>query len=345
MLDGARDLLNGPHIANRYAELKEGFYPTSIAWSADGKYIASTGTHSRTISIWDVEQRRIVHSMELPVPNASGFGHTLAWSSDGRYLASCAGFPAELSLRVWDVHTWKIAKDFNLANGVTDCNSLAFSQDSQKMLVGWRNGVFVYSMQTWQMQKQWKIQRDVGRSVEQAAFSPDGKTVAIAESGYWNHEVENHVLFWDLADEQPGRDFIAYTQGGASVISLAFSPDGKRLSTGTMTGIGSVARGDYVRQSVRIWNVVDNALLGAPLDGLDFGKVYALFYTPDGKYLIAGHEEDNGTIHVLNAQTLQIADTVHAPDQIIGIAVHPTAGLFAVSAGRSIVIWSLTSNK
>jgi len=355
LLDGARDLMTGPHIAHRYAELKEDFYPTSIAWSADGKYIASTGTHTRTINVWDVEQRRIVRSMELPVPNASGFGYALSWSPDGRYLASCAGFPTELSLRVWDVHTWQVVKDFNMASGVVGCRSPVFSRDGQTLAVGQQSSVSVYSTQTWQMKRHWLIPRGVPRSINHAVLSPDGKTLAISEHGYWQPPptknasytpTEGHVVYWNLEDEEPGRDFMAYTirEGGGSVISMAFSPDGTRLATGTETGNGGASTPSVTR-SVQIWNVADNALLGAPLDGLNFGKVYALAYTPDGKYLIAGHEEDKGTIHILDAKTLKIADTVHAPDQVIGIAVPPTSNLFAISAGQAIVIWSLSANK
>jgi WD40 repeat protein len=153
-------------------------------------------------------------------------------------------------------------------------------------------------------------------------------------------------LYWILADNEPGRDFMAYTsrERGGGVISMAFSPDGTRLATGTETGTGGASTPSVTR-SVQIWNVADNVLLGAPLDGLDFGKVYGLAYTSDGKYLIAGHSEDNGTIHVLNARTLQVADTVHGPGHVDAIAVHPSSNLFAAAAGQSIVIWSLTGDK
>lgn len=337
LLDGVRDLLDGPHIAHRYAELKEDFYPTSIAWSSDGKYIASTGTHTRTISIWDVEQRRIVHSVELPVPNSPSFSYSLTWSPDGRYLASCAGFPAELGMRVWDVHTWQVIKDFNLASGVYGCRSPAFSRDGQLLVVGRGDGVSIYSTQTWQLQKLWKIPRDMARTIQQIALSPDGKTVAIAENGYWNDRPETHIVFWDLIENLPGRDFVAYLGVSNSVDNLAFSPDGHRLATATQTFALSP-------QTVRVWNVADNSLVRAPLDGLEFGKVSALAYTLDGKYLIVTPRKD-GTIRLLNAQTLRIADTVPASDPVNGITIHPSSSLFGVAAGQSIVIWSLANNK
>lgn len=38
--------------------LRESFHPTSIAWSPDGRYIATGSTDSREIHIWEVSRRR-----------------------------------------------------------------------------------------------------------------------------------------------------------------------------------------------------------------------------------------------------------------------------------------------
>src|SRR5438128_1660155 len=47
-------------IAKLAFTLKEDFVPTSIVWSPDGRFIASSGTHTRSIHIWDVSQEKLV---------------------------------------------------------------------------------------------------------------------------------------------------------------------------------------------------------------------------------------------------------------------------------------------
>jgi WD40 repeat protein len=61
-----------------------------------------------------------------------------------------------------------------------------------------------------------------------AAFAPDGKTVAV--SGFSGIESEDTVSLFDTATGKELRSFKAH---GGQVCALAFSPDGKRLVTGS----------------------------------------------------------------------------------------------------------------
>lgn len=91
--------LDGDSGSGNYADLafhlRENFIPTSIVWSPDGRYIASTGTQTRTLHIWDVTTKQIIRSMELP-GSPAGLFHNMAWSPDGRYLALCNSFSSSL---------------------------------------------------------------------------------------------------------------------------------------------------------------------------------------------------------------------------------------------------------
>jgi len=336
LLASARDLFDGPHLFGRYAELKEDFQPTSVVWSPDGKYIATTGIHTQNVDIWDVAQRQLTIRAELGVPNSPSF-HNLAWSPNGRHLAVCAGWSG-LSLRIWDTTTWQVSRDFNNDSGVQSCRSPVFSRDGRQLAVGQETQISIFSTDSWQQVKRWALPRDVGRVLEQIAFAPDGQKLAIAENGYWNHQPEGRIVFWNLVDNQPGPSFVAYKGVRGDVISMTFSPAGQHLATGTLTDVGTN------HLSVRVWNLADYQLLGSPLDGTG-GKVYALAYTPDGRYLIAGHEEDEGTIHIVDPRTLQIVDTVHASGQVRSIAVSPDSSMFAVTGGDHISIWAIAKEK
>jgi hypothetical protein len=63
------------------------FEVNSLAWSPDGKYLATTGILTKSVHIWDIGQRKVMRTLMTEAP-----GHvfdTLAYSPDGRLLASC----------------------------------------------------------------------------------------------------------------------------------------------------------------------------------------------------------------------------------------------------------------
>ncbi len=69
--------------------------------------------------------------------------------------------------------------------------------------------------------------------VEGAAFSPDGKTLAVASR-------EGNVHLWDVAT---GKLLETLKGHSNSVRAVAFSPDGRTLASGSRD------------QTIRLWNV------------------------------------------------------------------------------------------
>jgi serine/threonine protein kinase/WD40 repeat protein len=120
-----------------------------------------------------------------------------------------------------------------------------------------------------------------GRTVEAAAFSPDGKTLAAAESSKENGRV---VALYDV----PTGKLLATLPGAKDQVGcLAFSRDGKTLATG---GVEVPDGGGGVRLVVRLWEVsprgTTTARLRARLDGAD--EVLAITFLRDGTLVAAG---------------------------------------------------------
>ncbi|MBW3709749.1 hypothetical protein DTB58_38995 [Streptomyces griseus] len=109
-----------------------------------------------------------------------------------------------------------------------------------------------------------------GRAVGGAtvALSPDGRTLAFDASGSGSDEFV--VRLKDMASGEQRGELLTGEDG--SVMSMAFSSDGKTLATGDFN------------DTVRLWDVASGKPLRAPLGGHS-GWVTSLTFSPDGRTL------------------------------------------------------------
>ncbi|WEO95193.1 hypothetical protein A6P39_014825 [Streptomyces sp. FXJ1.172] len=107
---------------------------------------------------------------------------------------------------------------------------------------------------------------DLAARARAARFSPDGRTLALADTS-------GAVRLWNLVDpRRPRAAGPPFAPGGRDVDSLAFSPDGRVLAT--------VNGG----RAVRLWDVSDAAhprCLGRPLTGAE--QVTGVAFSPDAR--------------------------------------------------------------
>ena len=306
----------GSRLAKPYAVLKEqefpysqSFYPTSVAWSADGRYIADTGILTPLIHVWSVRRRAVVRILD-----AQGTGpgyHALAWSPDERYLAACTNGRTTIA-RVWDTRTWAVARIVPRSQLYSGCESVAFSPRGHYLAVAMISlpaNIRLYRTSTWKRMKAPNFRRlprvgptGFGFDILQIAFRPHAKELAIGVQGYFPGDRNAHarVIFWhldgpplDLRHAPPGSVLLAYRRGAFE--SLAYNPAGTQLATGPDSGAGSAYFHNLVTDSARVWDASSHALLGAPLDGHDIaGEINGLAYTADGRYLLVGHTSPRG---------------------------------------------------
>lgn len=331
-------------LAKLEFRLRESFGVTAVAWSPNGKYIATASTQGNRIHIWDVQERSI--AKELKLESSAIEFHSLAWSPDGRYLAAC-GKPV---LHVYATDTWTDAGSFTAAD-TGGCVRGTFSSDGRELaLLTWPRYVRVFSVPSWQLLKTIEIWDGwaFGDMFKALAYLPRTHALLLAGSEYRRATQSNvgGIWFFEESEVVPSRTLQAYRAGGdhggaGLVISLAVSPDGGRIATGTHTGNGSP--GFEVTESVHILDVATGKLLGAPLDGdKSFGAEAGLAYTPDGRFIIAGHEDDRTrAIHLIDAKTLKVVDVVHASGFVFDVAVNARSTAFAAGAGGQVLVWSL----
>ncbi len=128
---GERSVLRFPGLE----EMKSAGFVVALAFSPDGKTLASGGTYDATARLWDVAGGRLLASLEsFPVPKNRGrmdSVDSLAFSPDGRTVATVGHDP---DLRLWDVATGRLRA--SLRGHSSDLTAVAYSPDGRTIATG-----------------------------------------------------------------------------------------------------------------------------------------------------------------------------------------------------------------
>ena len=259
-----------------------------LAFSPDGAMIATVAGHwgkqdePGAVKLWDASSGALIRALK----GHDRLGFAAAFSPDGKRLVT-GGW--DNVARLWDVGT---GEQIGTLSGHEDAvREVAFSPDGSLIATASYDG----TARLWDAGSLELVRTIATEGVgllESVAFSPDGKTLAIA--GRADLEAENGVAtLWNVADGAPRGRINGFE---AVVLSIAFSPDGALLAT------GGGRFGDS--GEVKLWEV---AAVGPDGDGAPFRDfqghatwVEALAFSPDGETLVSagGVEGRDGEVRL-----------------------------------------------
>ncbi len=169
------------------------------------------------------------------------------------------------------------------------------------------------------------------------AFSPDGRTLAVAGQGPGDEKVPD-VQLWDVATRRPaGRAIVDYTDNPAynSIIgALAFSPDGHTIAIGT-------GNTQDERATARLWDTRTGALVRLPLPA-EIDSVDTFSFDADGRRLAAqvgnrtGFGDSGGYTSKVWVWDVASREALPAVSSRMASAVafSPVGGLLALHEGK-----------
>ncbi len=265
----------------------------SVAVSPDGRLVAASGAGG-SLFLWESATGGLLRHW---------WGHTseaysVRFSPDGRFLLSGGEensrdtrAPFEGTAKLWDVTTGLEAKAFR--RHLRAVNSAEVSADGRSVVTGGDDG----SAKLWDAQTGHLIRvltDEADRWVSSVAFSVDGRLVATASNRWepWNSglEVRPGSFRVDLWDSATGKRRGRLLGHADAVTSVAFSPDGSRLLTGSKD------------KTMRLWDIRSGNLLRRFNDDLSKGlfaaqcEVTAVALSPVSN--IAAMGESDGTIRL-----------------------------------------------
>ncbi len=263
----------------------------AVACSPDGRLIL-TGSIDRTARLWDAST-----GAELKVFT----GHTddvtaVAFSPDSRLALTAS---QDSTARLWDLATGTQIGLFTVRakasmKGIT---SVAFSPDGRSILLGcWDTNTYLWDVQTTKLLRVFAGPLRFTGFVSSVAFSPDGKTVLLG-TGDNVSRLLNAATGLELqrfpAPKQalPNNKFpplpSRVKEGNVWVTSVAFSPDGRFVLTGSRD------------RSAQLWD----AATGKPLRRFagHQGDISSVAFSADGRLVLTG--SDDGTARLWNVES------------------------------------------
>lgn len=274
-----------------------------VAFSRDGKTLASASDDNETVMLWDVSTKKAKVTLKSRLSMTKASPMAVAFSPDSTLFAagggkfSTVGRPGAGEVKLWEVATGReraaLKGTVKLKVTLAQLSYLHKAEGVPKRVlvkIAALNGMELpnedidseitraveKALDKEQRQKYLKVlRREIGTTsydgpevVSSLAFSPDGKTLASAS-------MLGTVLLWDVKSGKRKATLQRFNPEGREkdinpAYSVAFSPDGRFVAVGTLHGI-------------KVWDVESGENVVPYSEPL--ATVWSVAFSSDGKKL------------------------------------------------------------
>ncbi|CUA72682.1 putative WD repeat-containing protein alr3466 [Nostoc sp, PCC 7120] [Rhizoctonia solani] len=294
----------------------------SIVFSPDGSRLLS-GSADGNVRIWEVEGFSDEHAMTNQLEGHDKWVRSAAFSACGTYLISGSD---DKTVCIWDLQSKKLVRGPLKHNrevlivGASPNNERIFSVSQDRFVHVWSKqaGELEYTIGPIETDDQDDISYDKFRPV---AFICDGRRVVCGSKS-------GKIYMQD--GSEPTRSLTGHD---GAVYSIAFSPDGRLLASGSTNG------------SLIIWDISTGEMLLSPLKG-HYGRVNCITFSPDGTQIASGSEDR--TIRLWSSLTgTPVGNPLRGHDDMISSVAFSPGGSHLVSGSedKTVRIWDVTSGQ
>jgi eukaryotic-like serine/threonine-protein kinase len=192
----------------------------AVAWSPDGRYIASAGDDN-CVLVWEATSKNVITHFQ----SHSDIVQVVAWSPDGNNVASAS---IDHTVRIWNARSKEVK--FSYRNSSSIVQDLCFSPDGRHIALASSD----HTVQIWNVLEHSKIFTYKGHydRLQAVAWSPDGQFIASGGN-------DQTVHIWKAVRQKTsagGKSAFIYSLHSGTIWSVAWSPDGQHIASTSEDG-------------------------------------------------------------------------------------------------------------